>query len=147
MNNLITEFFQFIYEVTKEKLPEFLVAHHEFKVRHALRNLDDPATSEVLAKETKYAGLLDRLVENYTKVTDIISATPEPLQPAMLTVLGSSVSEFISEMGLEEDTQRIILGQLEDILNDYDVTIEQQQEAGALLQQMLQAQSGGTAEE
>ena len=147
MNNLITEFFQFIFEVTKEKLPDFLVAHHEFKVRHALRNLDDPATSEVLAKETKYAGLLDLLVANYEKVTGILNATPEPLQPAMLTVLGSSVAEFLNEMELEEDTKGMILGNLEDILNDYDVTIEQQQEAGALLEQMLQAQAGGTTEE
>ena len=97
----ITEFFQFIFEAFREEIPEFLVVAHEFRIRYALRNLNDPETAGILAEEQLYANKIKLLHENYLKVTQIITATPEPLKPAMLLVMGGSVQDMLAAMELE----------------------------------------------
>ena len=140
MEQRITEFFQFIFEAFREDIPEFLVVAHEFRIRYALRNLNDPETAGILAEEQVYADKIKLLYENHSKVLQIIGATPEPLKPAMLLVLGDSVQDMLTSMELEPKVVDAITDALEDILNDYDdVTSEQTQQAGALLQQITAA--------
>ena len=140
MEQRITEFFQFIFEAFREDIPEFLVVAHEFRIRYALRNLNDPETAGILAEEQVYADKIKLLYENHSKVLQIIGATPEPLKPAMLLVLGDSVQDMLTSMELEPKVVDAITDALEDILNDYDdVTSDQTQQAGALLQQITAA--------
>ena len=142
MQKRITGFFQFIFEAFREDVPEFLVVAHEFRIRHALRNLDEPATQAVLAKEKIYGDKIKALEENYIKVSGIIANTPEPLQPAMLKVVSASVGEMLAGMGLDATVVGSVNGELADILNDYDdVTPEQLQQAQEVLQQILAAQA------
>ena len=150
MQQRITEFFQFIFEAFREEIPEFLVVAHEFRIRYALRNLNDPETAGILAEEEVYANKIKLLHENYLKVTQIIAVTPEPLKPAMLLVMGGSVQDMLEAMELEPQVVDTITDALEDILNDYDdVTTEETQQAGALLQQITAQQAGAanTAQE
>lgn len=140
MEQRITEFFQFIFEAFREDIPEFLVVAHEFRIRYALRNLNDPETAGILAEEQVYADKIKLLYDNHSKVLQIIGATPETLKPAMLLVLGGSVQEMLTSMELEPKVVDAITDALEDILNDYDdVTSDQTQQAGALLQQITAA--------
>lgn len=140
MEQRITEFFQFIFEAFREDIPEFLVVAHEFRIRYALRNLNDPETAGILAEEQVYADKIKLLYDNHSKVLQIIGATPESLKPAMLLVLGGSVQDMLTSMELEPGVVDAITDALEDILNDYDdVTPEQQQQAGALIQQITAA--------
>ena len=140
MEQRITEFFQFIFGAFREDIPEFLVVAHEFRIRYALRNLNDPETAGILAEEQVYADKIKLLYENHSKVLQIIGATPEPLKPAMLLVLGDSVQDMLTSMELEPKVVDAITDALEDILNDYDdVTSDQTQQAGALLQQITAA--------
>lgn len=137
----ITDFFQFIFETFKEDKPEFLVVHHAFKVRHALRNLDDPTTQEVLALEKDYGEKLTALVDTYHKVIQIMSNTPEALRPAMFQILGGEVQTFLTDIGVEPNVLQQVMGELADILNDFpEQTTEQLQAAGAVLEQITAAQ-------
>ena len=138
----ITDFFQFIFETFKEDKPEFLVVHHAFKVRHALRNLDDPTTQEVLALEKDYGEKLTALVDTYHKVIQIMSNTPEALRPAMFQILGGEVQTFLTDIGVEPNVLQQVMGELADILNDFpEQTTEQLQAAGAVLEQITAAQA------
>ena len=145
MQQIITEFFEFIYEATRLKLPSFLIERHNFKVRYVLRNMDHPEAAEVLALEMEYGDKLEVLAANYQQVITIMAATPEPLHPAMLTVLGGSVAEMLDTMGLAEDTRTEILGELGNVLDGYDTSPEQLQQAGAVLAQIQAAQNGTSA--
>ena len=143
----ITDFFQFIFETFKEDKPEFLVVHHAFKVRHALRNLDDPTTQEVLALEKDYGEKLEALVDTYHKVIQIMSNTPEALRPAMFQILGGEVQTFLTDIGVEPNVLQQVMGELADILNDFpEQTPEQLQAAGAVLEQITTAQIQADAE-
>jgi len=142
MQQRIVEFFQFIYESFREDVPEFLVVAHEFRIRHALRNLDEPATQAVLAKEKIYGDKIKALEENYIKVSGIIANTPESLQPAMLKIISASVGDMLTDMSLDTTVITSVNGELADILNDYEnVTPDQLQQAQGVLQQILAAQS------
>ena len=141
----VTEFFEFIYEATRIRLPSFLVERHNFKVRYVLRDMDHPEAAEVLALEMEYGEKLEVLAANYDQVVTIMTVTPEPLHPAMLTVLGGSVAEMLGTMGLDEDTKTEILGELDNVLDGHGVTPEQLQQAGAMLAQIQAAQNGTPA--
>jgi len=140
MQQRITEFFQFIYTAFRGEVPEFLVVAHEFRVRHALRNLDDPVTQDVLVKENIYGAKIKALEDNYNKVSGIINNTPEPLKPAVLRIISGNVTNMLAEMELGDDVVSDINGELDDILNDYpEPTAEELQEAGVVLQSILDA--------
>jgi len=148
MQNRITEFFQFIYVASREDVPEFLVVAHEFKVRHALRGNVDTGTVELMAKENAYGQRIITLEQNFYKVSGIIANTPEPLQPAMLRVLGGSVTQMLMDMEVPPEAASAIMGELDDILNDYkDITTEQLQAAQELLAQILAANAAAQSEE
>ena len=133
----ITDFFQFIFESFKEDKPEFLVVHHAFKVRHALRNLDDPSTQEVLALEKGYGDKLEALVDTYHKVIQIMQNTPDELRPAMLQILGAEVQTFLTDIGVDPNVLQQVMGELADILNDFpEQSSAQLQAAGAVLAQI-----------
>ena len=143
----ITDFFQFIFESFQEDKPEFLVVHHAFKVRHALRNLDDPTTQEVLATEKGYGDKLQALVDTYYKVIQIMSNTPEDLRPAMFQVLGGQVQAFLTDIEVEPNVLQQVMGELADILNDFpEQSSEQLQAAGEVLAQIA-AQTEAVAEQ
>lgn len=143
----ITDFFQFIFESFQEDKPEFLVVHHAFKVRHALRNLDDSATQEVLAIEKSYGDKLDALVYNYNKVIQIMSNTPEELRPAMFQILGGEVQKFLIDVGVDDSVLQQVMGELADVLNDFpEQSSSQLQAAGAFLAQIT-AQAEAVAEQ
>ena len=119
MQQTITEFFELIYEATKQQLPQFLVEHHNFQVRAALRN-PDFADPDVVAREHQYQNMLGILVANYHKVSAIMAATPEPIQWAMLTLLGNSVESMTEQMNLEPQVRTTIMGGLADVLNNHE---------------------------
>ena len=144
----ITDFFQFIFETFKEDKPEFLVVHHEFKIRHALRNLDDPTTQEVLAIEKDYGDKLTALVDTYHKVIQILHNTPEEIRPAMFQILGREVQQFLIDIGVEPYVEQQVMGVLADILNDFpEQSSAQLQAAGAVLAQITAAQTEAVAEQ
>ena len=140
MQQTITEFFELIYEATKQQLPQFLVEHHNFQVRAALRN-PDFADPEVVAREHQYQNMLNILVANYHKVSAIMAATPEPLQWAMLTLLGNSVEAMTDDMNLEPEVRTTIMGGLADVLNNHEVTPEEMQQAAQVLVQIQEQQA------
>lgn len=144
MQQTITEFFELIYEATKQQLPQFLVEHHNFQVRAALRN-PDFADPEVVAREHQYQNMLNILVENYHKVSAIMAATPEPLQWAMLTLLGNSVEAMTEDMNLEPQVRTTIMGGLADVLNNHEVTPEEMQQAAQVLVQIQEQQAAAAA--
>ena len=144
MQQTITEFFELIYEATKEQLPQFLVEHHNFQVRAALRN-PDFADPEVVAREHQYQNMLNILVANYHKVSAIMAATPEPIQWAMLTLLGNSVESMTEQMNLEPKVRTTIMGGLADVLNNHEVTEAEMQQAGQLLVQIQEQQAAAEA--
>ena len=135
----ITDFFQFIFESFQEDKPEFLVVHHAFKVRHALRNLDDASTQEVLATEKGYGDKLQALVDTYYKVIQIMSNTPDELRPAMFQILGGQVRTFLTDIEVEPNVLQQVMGELADILNDFpEQSSAQLQAAGAVLAQITE---------
>jgi len=143
----ITDFFQFIFESFKEDKPEFLVVHHAFKVRHALRNLDDPKTQEVLELEKDYGDKLEALVDTYHKVIQIMQHAPDELRPAMLQILGAEVQAFLTDIGVHPDVLQQVMGELADILNDFpEQSSAQLQAAGAVLAQIT-AQTESVSEQ
>ena len=138
MQTRITEFFEYIFESFKEDIPEFLVVAHEFKVRHALRGNVDAGTVALMVKENAYGQRIIALEQNFYKVSGIISNTSESLQPAMLRVLGGSVTQMLADLQVPAEAAAGIMGVLDDILNDYkDITPEQLQAAQKLLAQIL----------
>lgn len=141
MEQIITDFFQSIYEQTREEMPEFLVKAHEFDVSRAIRNPDAEGSAEILAKEDMYALKMDTLRITYGKVLGVLAVLPESLKVAGLHVLSVQVADTIGAMQLSDRVANMVNEELTSVLGALPTpTIEQMQQAGAIIAQIVAAQ-------
>lgn len=148
MNDLITEFFQHIYEVTRQKTPEFLIHAWQDDVRAALLDPDNELSQSVLATERGHAFKRTQLRATYTNVLNTVLAFPEPLQPTALHVLSAQVPQVLEQLELSPAVQGEVMTELAGILDNFDdPTDEQLAQVGAAIQQQQQARAEAAAAE
>ena len=134
MQQIITEFFNAIYEAVKSDIPEFLDKAHQFEVAYALRNLDAPGSAEVLALNDAYGNRMKLLKSTYNQVIDTVGNMPEGLHAATLHVLSLQVGESVKAMGLNDTQIVAVNAELSQILEAYPATTEEIQQVVDMLQ-------------
>jgi len=116
MKDVITEFFQHIYEVTRAETPEFRIHSWQDKVAWAFLNPTDPAASAIMLQEGEYVAQRTALNDTYEQVLATVSAMPENLQPATLVVLSGQIAGTLSVLGLDEEVRVSVTAELGEIL-------------------------------
>lgn len=131
----ITEFFQLIYDATRGEIPDFLKHAHEFDVRYALRNLDDPATPAILAKEDTFRIKTTTLRAAYEQTIGLVNELPEPLKVTGLHVASEQLPDTMTALGLSDAVQATALQALKEILEGHPApTTEQLQQVVAVIE-------------
>ena len=139
MDDIITGFFQAIYEATITDIPEFLVKGHSFDVSRAIRFPDAPGSAEILAIEDAYADRLDILRGTYSQVLSTVMQLPENLQIAGLHALSNQVTGVLEQLQLPANVVDNIESELVNTLADLPTPT---QEELATVAAILEGDSG-----
>lgn len=137
MNEVLEEFFQRIYDLTKNhEAPEFVKHAHECDVRWAMQNPEEEGAAEILARDSELSIRVQTLRDTYHTVMETVEAFPEPMQPTVLHVLAPQVDSVLTQLKIAPELITQISLEMSGILGRFKTpTMEELQAVGQQLQE------------